>query len=50
MTVRNILVPSFWSDMAGIIVAVSATELDSPLAMALAVAAYSSAVRASWMH
>ena len=47
MTVRNILVPSFWSDMAGIIVAVSATELESPLAMALAATAYSLVARAS---
>ena len=50
MTVRNILVPSFWSDVAGIIVAVSATKLGSPSAMALAMTAYSPAARASRMH
>ena len=36
MTVRHILVPSFWSYVAGIAVAASATELDSPPAKALA--------------
>ena len=47
MIVRNNLVPSFWSDVAGIVVAVSAAELGSPLAMALAAAAYSPVARAS---
>ena len=36
MTVRLILVPSFWSYMTCIAVAASAAELDSLLAMALA--------------
>ena len=36
MTVRHILVPSFWSYMASIAIAVSNAELNSPLAMALA--------------
>ena len=36
MTVRHILVPSFWSYVAGIAVAAFAAELDSPSSMALA--------------
>ena len=50
MTVHNILVPSFWSDVAGIIVVVSTAKLDSLPAMALAIAAYSPMARASRMH
>ena len=36
MTVRHILVPSFWSYVADIAVAASTAALDLPLSMALA--------------